>query len=102
MPQADLCSAALICRHGYLGMYSQSYVSVGARTQVALGEVLSCSTWTSEILADSWFNPDISLLTGFECNPAMLTVILLLFIPCFKWLCGAVAGGRHKGRYSVI
>lgn len=102
---ADSCSAALICRRAYLGTYSQSYLSVGTRTQAALGGGLSCSTWTSEILAGSWFNPDISLLTGFECNRAMLTVILLLFIPCFKWLCGAVVGRGgvgNKGRYSLV
>lgn len=95
--RADSCSAALICRRVYLGMYSQSFVSVGTRTQVALGGGLSCSAWTSEILADSWFNPDISLLTGFECDHAMLTVILWLFIPCFKWLCGAVGVGGVSG-----
>lgn len=91
-PQADSCSAALICRHAYLGMYRQSYISVGARTQVALGEGLSCSTWTGEILADSWFNPDISLLTRFGCSRAVLTVVLLLLITSFKCLCGAVLG----------
>lgn len=73
----------------HLPRHVQSYVPVGTRSRVVLGEDLSCSALTSEILADSWFNPDRSLLTGFECDRAMPTVILLVFIPCFKWLCGA-------------
>lgn len=76
-----------------LPRHVQSYVCVGTRSWVVLGEDLSCLALTSEILADSWFNPDISLLTGFECDGAMPTVILLVFVPCFKWLCGAQCVG---------
>lgn len=65
-----------------------SYVRV-EEPWVVLGEDLSWSVLTSEVLADSWINPDRSLVTGFECNRATLAVILLVFIPCFKWLRGA-------------
>lgn len=75
-----------------LPRHVHAYVPVGTRSWVVLGEDLSCSALTSEILAGSWFNPDISLLTGFECDRAMLTVILLVSIPC-KWHCGAQCAG---------
>ena len=66
---------------------------VGTGSRAVLGEDLSRLVLTSEILADSWFNPDVSLLTGFECGRAMPTVILLICVSCFKWPCGAQCAG---------
>lgn len=67
---ADSRNAALSWRCTYLGTYSRMCV-VEIRGWVVLGEDLSCAALTSEILADSWFNPDMSLLTGFERDRAV-------------------------------